>query len=128
MCVLENERKMSYFDDDDDVDYGALIAAAEEAERKKSNENNYNNRNNNNNKNAKQNHNIANLFQPKKDSGKCKERKSNDVKHSQHNLHGNNIQWPKPGQLGTSSSGNKLDWACSKCTFLNPLSKSPAKL
>ena len=124
MCVLENERKMSYFDDDDDVDYGALIAAAEEAERKKSNENNYNNRNNNNNKNAKQNHNIANLFQPKKDSGKCKERKSNDVKHSQHNLPGNNIQWPKPGQLGTSSSGNKLDWACSKCTFLNPLSKS----
>ena len=46
------------------------------------------------------------------------------MKHSQHNLHGNNIQWPKPGQLGTSSSGNKLDWACSKCTFLNPLSKS----
>ena len=34
------------------------------------------------------------------------------------------VVWPKPGQLGTSSAGNKLEWACSKCTFLNPLSKS----
>ena len=31
--------------------------------------------------------------------------------------------WPEPGQLGTKT-GNKLEWACPTCTFLNPLSKS----
>ena len=106
---------MSYFDDEDDVDYGALIAAAEAAENQKMYENKC--------RNEKQKSNIAGLFQGV-DSKKCKEKKAKKAKKSQREVTTNNIAWPKPGQLGTSSTGNIPDWACSKCTFLNPLSKS----
>ena len=104
---------MSYFDDD--VDYGALIAAAEEAEKKKAFEKQTTTF-------QQQDANISSLFcNGKRNNHKnnMKNRESDAGRSTE-----SSVVWPKPGQLGTSSAGNKLEWACSKCTFLNPLSKS----